>query len=81
MIDKIIDFTFSKEFSATVFSVIVVTLIVFAAVTHKAEARGGKTLKTDVYETERGTLVEVVTVPGFGKCMLTSANTICEEGK
>lgn len=59
-------------------AILIVVGLVTTAIKDVA-AGSGKTLKTEVYKTEIGTLIEVVNVPGFGKCMLTSVDVICKE--
>ena len=79
LLGKMIDLSMTKEFNAAVFSIILVSVMIFAAATKDVEAGKTKTLATDSYKTELGTLIEVVRIPGFGKCMLTSVDVICEE--
>jgi len=44
-----------------------------------AEVNAGseRGLRSDVYRTDGGNYIEIVKVPGFGTCMLTSNDTQC----
>ena len=79
MLGRIIDLTMNKHFGAAVFCLLVVTFMSFAAVTQKVEADSAKGLSSTTYKTERGTLIEIVNIPGFGKCVLTSVDMLCEK--
>jgi len=35
-------------------------------------------LNSDVYRTTSGTIIEVVEVPGVGRCIITPSNTECD---
>ncbi len=57
---------------------VVVGLGVSALLYTEVEARGGKMLKGEIYTTQLGDTVEVLQVPGFGKCLFASAYVICK---
>jgi len=83
MMGKLIDLMMNKNFGAAVFCVAVVSALIFGAVMmpDQAGATTGKSVRSETYITDKGTIIEVVKVPDFGKCMLTSVDVICKEGR
>ncbi len=49
----------------------------WALIDNHVEARGGKTLKGEIYTTQLGDIVEILEVPGFGNCIFANAYVIC----
>jgi hypothetical protein len=46
--------------------------------THTASASNKISLSGHAYRTPSGTVVDIVTVPGFGKCLITPGGPICK---
>ena len=69
---------FSALFTATFISLLIAGVL---STSNDAVARSGKGLRGDTYVTPSGATIEIVEVPGFGKCLISASNTICEGGK
>lgn len=64
---------------AAVFTVTTITAIIISlTVPSNIEASSTKTLKGTIYKTPSGDIVEIVEVPGFGKCFITAVMMYCK---
>lgn len=67
-------------YSALLYTISAIMLIVAASLqfTPELEASSTKMLKGIMYKTPSGDIVEVVEVPEFGKCLITSVMMYCK---
>ena len=73
-----------QRFYVVVFATFVVGVMFMVALTHDAdlvEASTTPRLEGTAYKTPSGSIVDLVQVPGIGKCLITSSHVVCKENK